>query len=366
MILAVLLWKLGDYETSVSPESSESSTAKNTPVGSSVEPTGSNRSLSPDSNTSLNPKKEESVSQEADQILVRQFEIESAQTRKTNAIDSASKFISELVEASNQYQELQRSIVDLETNELGSKIASSSESTKRFLAFRTLVTPLIDQSIRLQEEQLLLEKQMRFIETKSPQSLVSDLVSKLDKMRPIFAEFSQTLESRKRGLAAIVNESSKREIGNVTLSDRIHQLAIEEEDRAIDAARAMQEKQLAEKDSQRVDAENRRKANEIEAEKAKAAAVQAKIETEARARALQEEEDRQKIALKAELKRDWPKVEHYLGTLFAKSTSQPSNRGLIETKEAMPVSLSGLKQFGSLIPQRRCNCGMLSRSYRST
>ena len=209
----------------------------------------------------------------------------------------------------------------------------------------------------------------QFIENKSPsQAIVAELVSKLENLKPTLFELSKTLDSRKKGLATIVRDANKSKASSTTLNDRINELAVEEESQFIQSVKKSQEGLLAERNRQRIDEQNQRLADEIEAEKSKAQAEQDIREEVAKANALQAEAERKRIALKAELQRDWPNVELYIGVLFVKSTSQPSSRGMVETNEAMPVSLRGLKEYGYGSPdiKRACSSLLLFISYHKS
>lgn len=360
MILAVLLWKLGTGNNSPIYDPERSDTTQNITNGAIRKPSDFGSDVSNSRNPSQSTALDSFRSLENEQNDVRKFENEIAQTRVKNALESASKFVAKYDDASSQFDELRRQLVELLTSESGAKIASSIDSTKRFMAFQSIVASMEEQFEKLGDEKSLLEKHIQFIENKSPsQAIVTELVSKLEKLKPSLFELSKTLDSRKKGMATIVREASKSEASRTTLQERLNELAVDDENQVIRSVKESQEVLLAEKKQQRIDAQNQRLASEIEAEKSKAAAEQAKREEVARANALQAEADRKKIGLKAELQRDWPKVELYLGILFVKSTSQPSSRGLVETREAMPVSLMGLKEYGYGNPDIKQACSSL-------
>ena len=343
MILVLLLWKLGSNSNPPIANPEQSAESKNTSLGSGRK------------------SREFRLSESSPEVENdRKFEDEAAQIRLENARESAQKLLAKYESASSQLDELRSSISEVLSNQSGSKIASSIESTKRFLAYQSLVLSLEEQFEKLETEKANLEGLVQIDEGKSSsKTKATEIASELEKIKPMLTEFSKVLESRKKGLAVIVRDASRFEESKKSLQDRLNELADAKALQELESAEKLQEKLKDERERQQKEEDDRRIANEIEAGKTKAAAMQAKANAEEKAKTLQAEVERKNIALKAELKRDLPKVEHYLGTLFIKSTSQPSSRGMVETREAMPVSLTGLKEFGYSNPDIEKACSSL-------
>ena len=97
----------------------------------------------------------------------------------------------------------------------------------------------------------------------------------------------------------------------------------------------------------------------IDAKKAKLKSDKDALEVKKKADEFAAKTAQERVLLDAEFQKDLPKINHYLGALFKKTTKQPGGGVTIETKESTPVSLSALRKTGVNNPDVRKACGSL-------
>lgn len=267
---------------------------------------------------------------------------------------------------SNGYQSIRSSLQALMTDEAGSRVGQSVTLIESFQSLQHSVETLgdsiqeLDRSLQLCH--LELEENLELNPSADPPtSLVESIASLRDSMRSIDEESN----SRRLGLAFIVKEAQAFSTSDKKLSEAIELRKSEREIARIQANSEQKqienEKRLAaEKELQRQKADAALALQKQEAEEAVARLLAGREAAKIAAKA-----ERDRTMLEAEFERDLPKIKHYLGTLFLKSTKQPGGGATHETKESMPVSLTALKSHGLSNPdvQKACQSLLLFFSY---
>jgi hypothetical protein len=266
----------------------------------------------------------------------------------------------------SSYESIQSSLQALMTDEAGSRVGQSTELIASFQSLKKSVETLGDSiqelNRNLQLCRLEIEENLeRNPHTDPPTEIAKSIASLRGSLRSI----DEQLEARRLGLAFIVNEAAAFSVSDKKLSEAIKSkkseqeiafLAAKSEQAKIENSRRIAEaRELEEKKNEAAFAvEQQKVADEIArliAEK-EAAAVKAKFQQE-------------REVLEAEFERDLPRIKHYLGPLFVRSTKQPGGGANRETKDSMPVSLAALRAhgFSNTDVEKACQSLLLYFSY---
>ncbi|MEO8270225.1 MAG: hypothetical protein ABI557_10925 [Aureliella sp.] len=245
------------------------------------------------------------------------------------------------------YESIQSSLQALMSDEAGSRVGQSTKLIDSFESLTKSVATLGDSIQELERElqicRLGIEENLeRSPHVDPPTEIVNSIASLRNTLRTI----DDQLEARRLGLAFIVSESKAFSVSEKKLSEAIESQKSEQE---IAFLKAQSEQELIE------DARRDAEARELEGERKEAAFAveqQKVVEEIARLKANRDAADilaqakQERSILEAEFERDLPKIKHYLGPLFVKSTKQPGGGVNVETKESMPVSMRALRSHG--------------------
>jgi hypothetical protein len=351
VVLLIIGLRIAATEDDPTVTDSQPSGANSSDVGSSsnAPPTSANAADQPrDSRASVNyqePTPKPTRVAEAKNSLVR--EDLTRVIAKREAVEQGLGALTALVgelsssEAGRQFGQVQELLESyMETKQRLEAVSRQYDTTRRDLI-------LLQAEI---EEQLDL-----YPSTMLPESLVSQLGS----LGKSLDESEVELRQCRLGLAALVSEGAKHPAGERSLAEQVETYQVDKQKVQLQAI-AEERKRL---DEEAIEAQKRDEQKLAEAKEKlrqeKAAQELALVEAEKEAAKIAAAEQERKILLEAEFKRDLPKIQHYLGPLFVKTTKQPGGGDVIETKESKPVSLTALNAVGLSNPDVSKACGSL-------
>jgi len=262
--------------------------------------------------------------------------------------------------AAAQISSLSEQIKELETNDTGRKIAQVANLVKSFVSYRDLAKKLDERLGNVRSEMTLYKLEIERVLVEHPERVIPDsLQSLLQKLSDTVDEISSSVDTKRIGLAAIVDESSKLEISKMTLLNAIDKDAIEDQKRLVESNIVKRDMELWAKTDEVGKAEHEKAMAAIDAKKATLESDKVALEVKKKTDGIAAKAEQERVLPEAEFKTDLPKINHYLGGLFKKTTKQPGGGVSIEMKESTPVSLSALRKTGLNSPDVRKACGSL-------
>ncbi len=292
----------------------------------------------------------------------RAAEIESkiAKAKNEQFLESVAKLTSKSETVSSELASLNGKIGELDTNEVGRRIAKNPTLVRDFVAFKDLTSKLADQVSAVCGEIKIFDLEVHGAVELRPELVISDsLKSSSQKLGDSLGELAKTIDKKRLGLDAIVRSAGDSQPSELTLAEAIKRIDEDDERLVLDAEKAKRQK---EKQAKLAEVEKAKHDNElaaIDAEKVQIKNEQLVIEAKKKADAAEVERKRKLTLLEAEFERALPEIKHYLGPLFKSSAKQPQGTGTKEEKESGPVSYSALMACGVGNPDIRKACGSL-------
>lgn len=264
------------------------------------------------------------------------------------------------------YESLQSSLQALMTDEAGSRVGQSTKLIDSFASLKKSVETLGDaiqdleralQICRLEIEENL-EQNPRI---GPPTEIINSIVSLRDSLRSI----DDQLEARRLGLSFIVNESKAFSVSELKLAEAIESRKSDQEIAFLEAQSEQEQIENERRNAEASEREKNRKDAAFAVEQQKVADEIARLKAERDAAEVLAKAEQARAILEAEFERDLPRIKHYLGPLFVKSTKQPGGGANLETKDSMPVSLAALNSHGFSDPdvEKACRSLLLFFSY---
>lgn len=325
----------------------------NSPVSDVVSPSPAPKNMLP----STNPTPETVVDATPAPVAVPAKASKLVEAKNQMALDDLAKLKNRLNLATEQFDSLSSRFKSLLVDEDGRRIAGSTELVESYISFQEMFSDLSKEFEKTQRTVLLFQLELdEFFEQKPLSAIPTSLTSQLADCDSNVAQLARSIEGRASGLSAIVSQATSTVPQENSLQRAIADRNTRIENQAIAAATAA-----------RLELDNQKQQAVAAAEASAAEQQRQSILDEQRARveaakvAAQAKRDLE--LLEADYQRERSKIQHYLGTLFIKTTKQPGGSVNVETKESKPVSLSALKQHGLANPDVQKACSSLLRFF---
>lgn len=352
IFLVIILWNLF-YRREATQPAPDSRAQTSTAVKPSSSPNSSQPSVQRES-ISRSPVPSIPVPQTSD------VELRIAKAKNDLFSDRVSQLATKCETTSAQISSLSSRIKELETNDAGRKIAPVSNLVKSFVSYRDLAKKLDERLTSVRGEITLYKLEIERAVLEHPELIIPDsLKSQLQKLSDSVDEISNSIDTKRIGLAAIVDESNKLEISNMTLLNAIEKIAIEDQKRLVESNNVKRDMELQAKTDEVGKAKHDKAMAELDAKRAQLESVKLALKAKEKADEIAAKAAQERVLLEAEFQKDFPKINHYLGALFKKTTKQPGGGVTIEMDESTPVSLSALQKTGVNHPDVRKACGSL-------
>jgi hypothetical protein len=148
-------------------------------------------------------------------------------------------------------------------------------------------------------------------------------------------------------LERIVNDANQLQSSDVSLKGAINIQRAAGEESQVRLFKRLQKHELEKRAAEQIAFAKERMEAESQLQNAQEVSKIEELKAQAEAEKKRSELANKRMQLEVEFERDLPKIQHYLGVLFKHSPRQIVRGSVVGVKDSGPVSLSGLKSFGS-------------------
>lgn len=245
------------------------------------------------------------------------------------------------------YESIQSSLQALMTDEAGSRVGQSTKLIDSFESLKSSVKAIGDSIQELERDLQICRLEIEENLERNPHvDPPTEIVNSIASLRNTLRTIDDQLEARRLGLAFIVSESKAFSVPEEKLSEAIESRKSEQEIAFLEAQSERAKTGTAKRNAEASEREEERKEAAFVVEQQKVAEEIARLKAGNDAAEIIAKAKQERAILEAEFERDLPRIRHYLGPLFLKSTKQPGGGVNLETKESMPVSMSALRSHG--------------------